>query len=223
MSGGGEDYGRSVGGRLTLKGGLELSRSKKHKKKHKKHKKQKREREDGEDEDGGAAEEPEQQIVILKGTGRISSSGTAVRGHEGSRFMKEMDNGDAIIITHPTTLVDETRIVNMVLSDVSLSISSAFSSDLISTTEFRYVKVPKKKEEEDALKAVKKRKKDLETEKEAFGTFAGDLGSTFVYRVKKAGAAGGYAIHTESMDGGGLSREELLDMRTKKVSDRFCG
>ena len=51
--------------------------------------------------------------------------------------------GDALIITHPTTTADETRIVKMVLSDVSISISSAFSSDLISTTPFRFVQAPK--------------------------------------------------------------------------------
>ena len=33
MADGGESYGKSLGGRLVLKGGFELKRSKKHKKK----------------------------------------------------------------------------------------------------------------------------------------------------------------------------------------------
>ena len=51
--------------------------------------------------------------------------------------MEELKVGDALIITHPTSLVDETKIVRMVLSNISVSISSAFSSDLVSTASFR--------------------------------------------------------------------------------------
>lgn len=40
-------------------------------------------------------------------------------------------------------LREETRIVKMVLSNMSISISSPFSSDLISTTNFRYIKAPR--------------------------------------------------------------------------------
>jgi hypothetical protein len=35
-------------------------------------------------------------------------------------------------------LQDETKVVRMVLSNVSIGISSSFSTDLISTTSFRY-------------------------------------------------------------------------------------
>lgn len=78
----------------------------------------------------------DQEIVVRTGTGRITSSGTTVHGH-GTEFMSQLSVGDAIIITHPTTLQEETKIVRMVLSNVSAGISSAFSSDLISTTSFR--------------------------------------------------------------------------------------
>ena len=131
-------------------GGVEVSRAKKKDKKSKKKKKKKRMREEaladyGEDERGGDnsdAEEEEEaarvpEIVVLTGTGRISTSGTTVQGHEGTKFMRELRAGDAVVITHPTTLCDETRLVKMVLSDSSMGISSAFSSDLISRTLFR--------------------------------------------------------------------------------------
>ena len=60
-------------------------------------------------------------------------------------------------------------------------------------------------------------------EVEAFGTYASGGGEKFVYRVKKEGAFGGYKIVTEDVSkGNAKSREELLDMRTKKKSDRFC-
>jgi hypothetical protein len=76
------------------------------------------------------------EIVLLNGTGRITSSGTTIQGHS-TKFLEELSPGDAIIIFHPTTLHEETKIVRMVLSSMSIGISSAFSSDLISTTPFK--------------------------------------------------------------------------------------
>jgi hypothetical protein len=76
------------------------------------------------------------EIVILNGTGRMTSSGTTIQGHS-TKFLEELSPGDAIIIFHPTTLHEETKIVRMVLSPISIGISSAFSTDLISTTPFK--------------------------------------------------------------------------------------
>lgn len=76
------------------------------------------------------------EIVILNGTGRITSSSTTIQGH-GTKFIEELSPGDAIIVFHPTTLQEETKVVRMVLSPISIGISSAFSSDLISTTPFK--------------------------------------------------------------------------------------
>lgn len=42
------------------------------------------------------------EIIILNGTGRITSSGTTVHGHN-AEFMNQLKVGDAILITHPTT------------------------------------------------------------------------------------------------------------------------
>lgn len=63
-------------------------------------------------------------------------------GQVGTKFLQELRAGDAILIQHPTSLVEETRIVRMVLSDISAAISSAFSSDLVSSTAFHYIKAP---------------------------------------------------------------------------------
>jgi hypothetical protein len=119
--------------------------------------------------------------VLLNGTGRITSSGTTIQGHS-TKFLEELSPGDAIIIFHPTTLHEETKIVRMVLSSISIGISSAFSSDLISTTPFkfvfsyfpmcphsswiRFIKAPKEElDEEDELriqKTAEEKKNDLE-------------------------------------------------------------
>ena len=216
-------------------GGVEVSRAKKKDKKSKKKKKKKRMREEaladyGEDERGGDnsdAEEEEEaarvpEIVVLTGTGRISTSGMTVQGHEGTKFMRELRAGDAVVITHPTTLCDETRLVKMVLSDSSMGISSAFSSDLISRTLFRYVKAPEAeghKERAAEMLESKKRKK-VQDEDAAFGTYAGAGGTKFTYRERKK-IGTGYLIKTEET-GAELSRSELMEMRSKKKSDRMC-
>ncbi|KAF0711257.1 hypothetical protein AaE_012245, partial [Aphanomyces astaci] len=182
-------YTKAVGGKLQLKGGLNLSLKKK------KSKKRKAELEGrpaaGDDDD-------DFQLVKLQGTGRILTSGTTVMGKMGTKFYHELSIGDALIIMHPTSMKEETRIVKMVLSDVSISISSPFSSDLVSTTTFSYIKAPPEEIDQDAIE-TKKRSKKNEEETFAFGTYAGgtSAGTEFTYRVKKAGAYGGYAVLKE--------------------------
>ena len=62
----------------------------------------------------------------------------------------------------------------------------------------------------------------MDTEKNAFGTYADALGSTVTYRVKNPGAAGTYKIVTKRVENGSMTRQQLLDERCKKKADRFC-
>ena len=211
-------------------GGVEVKRSKKHKKKSKKHK---LDRDDGNDDDDGerrrsakeeaaalkAEEAAAPPIVVQSGRGRISTSNMTVQGHEGTKFLSELSVGDAIIVTHPTTHCDETRIVKMVLSDVSIGISSAFSTDLISTCTFRFVKAPPSVKSADDP-SLKKRRTGAE-EDDRYGAMEGLKadGDKFMYRVMRKGKTG-YDIVTE--DRGDRSREDLLNKRSKAKSDRFC-
>ena len=41
------------------------------------------------------------EVNILQGTGRLTSSGTTIKGHY-TEFMNQLTPGDAIIIVHPT-------------------------------------------------------------------------------------------------------------------------
>lgn len=125
-----------------------------------------------------------------------------------------------LIITF--SLQEETRIVKMVLSDVSISISSPFSSDLVSTTVFYYIKAPQVAINPHDTEAEKASKKKQE-EKFAFGTYAGGTssGSVYTYRVRTNTAYGGYKIITEEQTGD-ASREDLLDKRRKMKADRYC-
>jgi hypothetical protein len=196
-------------------------------------KKKKREREerdndnnDNNDEEGEGKQrkitEGEDEVVEIKnGTGRITSSSTTITGHY-TKFMDELGINDAILVTNPITLQQETKIVRMILSNTSIGISSAFSSDLISTTSFRYIKAPKEFREKETEKALNnpKGEKRKDDEALAYGTYGSKGGQELVYRVKKDGAFGGYKIVKENTDN--ASREHLLEQRSKKKSDRFC-
>ena len=78
----------------------------------------------------------EENFEPVQGTGRITSGSTIISGHY-TKFMDELKPGDAIIISHPTSLVEEMKVVRIIVSNISMSISSAFSSDIISTTPFK--------------------------------------------------------------------------------------
>ncbi len=153
-----------------------------------------------------------EEIIIYEGTGRICSSSTTIQGNN-TKFQSELAIGDAIIVTHPTTLQQETKIVRMVLSDLNIGVSSAFSSDLISMTTFKYIKAPKDDIDEE-IKLKNEKKQKIENEALAFGTYANS------YRVKKEGAFGGYQIVKETNVN--KSRGDLLNDRMRKKSDKYC-
>merc|ERR1712072_1616538 len=104
-------------------------------------------------------------------------------------FKEQAENGDMIIIMHPTTLGYETRSIKAVLSNVSILLDEPFSTDLISYQSYQFIRNPharaeRKKETMNADKAAKKLKtKDSKT---------------LTYRVKKPGAYGVYETVTQS-------------------------
>ena len=194
------------------------------KKKSKKSKKRKQEKEASAEGGGGGSSSASSSglAVVVKGKGRLITSGTTVHGKD-TVFMSELEAGDALEVLHPNTLEVERRLVTMVISDMSMAITSAFSSDLISSTPFSFIKKPPELVDHDAERSSK-RNRLLAEEKQAFGTYASGLGETFTYRVKKKSAYGGYKVVTETLGAGGSgqSRESLLNKRCGKKSDRFC-
>mmetsp|Transcript_32210 Transcript_32210/g.102660 ORF Transcript_32210/g.102660 Transcript_32210/m.102660 type:complete len:208 (-) Transcript_32210:721-1344(-) len=170
-----------------------------------------------------AAAGEEEEVTVHRGTGRLSSSGTTVRGYE-TTFLRELRPGDAVIVSHPTSLVDETKLVTMVLSDVSIAVSSAFSTDLVSTCAFRFVQAPRE-QETDERKQQRLTALADDREDTALGDYAGRGGSTLVYQERKKGQIGGGNgwITVKRTLGERKSRTELLEMRSKFKSDRHCG
>jgi hypothetical protein len=129
------------------------------------------------------------EIKIVSGTGRLTSSGTTILGH-GTSFMNELSHGDAIIVTHPSTYADETKIVRMVLSNISISVSSAFSTDLISTAPFRFIKAPKDPSSSSSAEGEGMNKKRMMTgkgqqdsEEAAFGEYVSQ-GTASIHAVR---------------------------------------
>lgn len=152
---------------------------------------------------------------ITTGRGLISTSGTVATGHGGTSFKSDLRIGDAIIAQ--TQRGEEMRVVTMVLSQISISISSAFSSDLKTPTQYKFIVKPRDIKRENAEKARKAMAEKEEVETRAMGTY-GNKGE-IVYREKTE--HGSYRIRREQTDVD-MSRSDLLSMRAKKKSDRYC-
>jgi len=152
---------------------------------------------------------------VQKGQGLITSSATVITGH-GTAFKNELRVGDAILVRNQKGS-DEMRIITMVLSNASASISSAFTSDLRNPTQFNYINKPRDDKREMAAKAEKARLEKEEVEQRAMGTY-GNKGE-IVYREKTE--HGGYRIRKEKATTE-MSRSDLLAARAGKKSDRYC-
>ena len=152
---------------------------------------------------------------ISEGQGFITTSSTVVTGHN-TTFKTQLNVGDAILAQ--TTKGEEMRIVKMVLSNVSISISSAFSSDLKTPTVFKYINKPRDVAREKAAKVAKARLEQEEVEQRAMGTYGNKKGE-IVYRERTE--HGSYRIKREQATTD-LSRSDLLAVRAKKKSDRYC-
>jgi hypothetical protein len=156
----------------------------------------------------------EQEVPSMKeGTGRITISGTVVTGI-GTRFEKELNQGDALIIGAGES--QEMRVVTMRLSNTSCAISSSFGENCKLPTPFFVIRKPRNKEKEARSQLLKEQQEKYEVEQQAFGTYQGD---ELVYREKTE--HGNYRIKRVKVDES-TTRGDLLSMRTQKKSDKYC-
>jgi hypothetical protein len=157
---------------------------------------------------------------IRKGTGKITTSGTVVTGIS-TKFEKEVAVGDAIVVINDKGQ-EELRVITMRLSNASLNLSSAFSSCLKEPNEFSIIHKPRNEQKEKLDKLKKQQGQAQELEKNAFDLYKST--STLVYREKTE--TGSYRIKKESIASkggdGAPSRGDLLYMRSKKSSDKYC-
>ena len=152
---------------------------------------------------------------IRQGTGMITTSGTVVTGHD-TQFEKQLQVGDALLVNINGTTTQEMRVITMRLSNTSVNLSSGFSSSVKVPTSFSYIPKPrdKHKERQDAAKRQKMVQDDLK--QSAFGTYSSQ---ELIYREKTE--TGSYRIKRDSGTTA-QSRSELLHMRSKKTSDKYC-
>jgi hypothetical protein len=151
------------------------------------------------------------------GTGKITTSGTVVTGHD-TRFEKELNAGDAILCTLENGK-EELRVITMRLSNRSLNLSSAFSINVKVPTSFQYIRKPRDihKERSDAQKQKAETMHEQKTH--AFDLYGNEA---LVYREKTE--TGSYRIKHEKLESnrGSNTRGDLLQLRAKKTSDKFC-
>jgi hypothetical protein len=157
---------------------------------------------------------------IQDGMGVITTSGTVVTGHD-TRFQRELAVGDAILVkvtdTKTGEVQQEMRVLTICLSDTSLNLSSSFSQNLSQPTAFQFIRKPRDRTR-DAATAHHKAAEDASVEgKQASGLYGST--SELVYREKTE--HGSYRIKRVEV-GRDLTRDDLLEMRTKKKHDKYC-
>ena len=166
------------------------------------------------------------QVPTLKLTGRIIVSGVAVQGVN-TMFKEEVKIGDTIIIQNPQSHQREERFVVSIASNRALVLNEILSSDFVSTIEASirqdHLSLLQDSDDESKLKkevteeggdseiidSILKSNlaKRLETQK------------THVAYLQKAGL--GYRTVTEVVNKQ-LSRGDLLELRSRKVHDKYC-
>ncbi len=154
--------------------------------------------------------------TMKKGTGKITTSGTVITGYD-TKFEKEVNAGDAILCVLENGK-EELRVVTMRLSNISLNLSSAFSRNIKVPSNFHYIRKPRDVLKERAEVQKQKAETLLEQKTHAFDLYANE---SLVYREKTE--TGSYRIKREHLDGGeSKTRADLLEMRARKTSDKYC-
>jgi len=182
----------------------------------KKEKKAKKEDEDEED-DGPAP--------VMDGTGRVVCSRVTMQGFE-TKFKEECAVGDTIIVQHPTSLVEESRIVVAVLSQRTLTLSEAFSTEW-STQSVYEIRKDSIALQKAAEREERKRKREAgDEEVNIDNALENQLAKRLakqpkLYQERVKTGMWGYKIITKTFDKE-PSKEELLNMRTKTTHDHWC-
>ncbi|GMH57859.1 hypothetical protein TrST_g5889 [Triparma strigata] len=149
------------------------------------------------------------------GVGHVLHSGSVVTGLE-TKFQRQLSPGDALILQNPSTGKDEMRVIRLIVSDTNLSLSSGYTfSGGGGSSRYWYVSAPKAEKTEEEREREQASQFNLTSDKASGATGNG----TVEIRVKNG--SGGYNLIREKVKEG-MSREEMLGMRTKKKSDKFC-
>ncbi|GKY90911.1 hypothetical protein MPSEU_000065100 [Mayamaea pseudoterrestris] len=159
-----------------------------------------------------ASTKPPSTPTVQKGIGKITTSGTVVTGH-GTQFTRQLNVGDAMLVTQQGQ--QEMRVVTMRLSDTSINLSSVLSNDVKHPSDFEFIVKPRA-----AASLSKQSNNDnilKQEEQAAFGTFSSH--KELIYHEKTE--HGSYRIKKQTVEGD-VTRSDLLQMRAKRKSDKYC-
>ena len=162
------------------------------------------------------------EISVQDIRGRVLASGTSVTGLN-TFFKEDVLIGDVLVIVNPQTHVVEERVVTDILANRNLVVHAKFSSDFVSTVESRVRKEGLKLREQAELES----QSVVDTEREKFmkefikkRIAENTAESSAVVFTEKRGRHG-YTTRVEEVKGK-LSKEEELNLRAKRVHDKFC-
>lgn len=153
---------------------------------------------------------------VKTGTGLITTSGTVVTGYN-TRFQQEISVGDAILVNLRNGQ-QEMRVVTMRLSDISINLSSPFSENAANPISFQYIQKPKDVTRETKIAKEKAKLESKLEETKASGVFGSS--DEVVYREKTE--HGSYRIKKAKVSGDGITRGDMLEIRSKKAHDKYC-
>jgi hypothetical protein len=151
---------------------------------------------------------------ISTGRGKLTTSGTVVTGH-GTKFAKDLRQGDALLVRVGEDQ-EEMRVITMLLSDISINLSSPFSQNVTQPLAFRYIAKPRNTQREAREALADAAQEAVEEEAKASGAGSSQ---ELVYRERTV--HGSYRIRRKQLDSD-ISREDMLNMRSKKTSDKYC-
>ncbi|SBT32189.1 conserved Plasmodium protein, unknown function [Plasmodium ovale wallikeri] len=159
---------------------------------------------------------------IVNGSGRVVTIKNTVQGFD-TKFVDEIKVGDNIILTNPTSLQTENRIVTSILSNRTLLVQEEFSTDISTTCRYSI----EKKEISNA------ENNGNEDDKEKNSYPNGDISQVQyakviqqkpkqdVVKIRQKVGLWSYKIIDKKIKGN-LTNEEKLDERVKSGRDKFC-
>ncbi|KAK2194970.1 uncharacterized protein BdWA1_003562 [Babesia duncani] len=214
-------YNRKFDGKLKLKGSAKIAIGKQHKSK-------------GTSTRQYDSNEGDDHSTNILGTGRIVSSGKTVQGYVTcgdciykillfalnkssfeTKFLEEAAVGDFILVKHPMTLINEEKQIESILSNRTLYIDDAFSSDLISTMQFSLSKSSK------ILFYISPGKIGPQEEAESSNSSTKNIKTHSTITVREKAGMWSYKTVTKFVKNAPTA-EERLNERIKMGRDKYC-
>ena len=159
---------------------------------------------------------PKKKTIVhpeKNGTGRILTSGKSVMGKD-TQFLDEVKRGDFLVIMDRINFTKESQEVSMIFSDKSLGLKTPFSKNISTYTQYM-IKPQDEVVEEDPTIDEKYKSRIEEMTKKSISK------PKTLVEIKRKKGMWGYETVKKEFDKE-LTREEMLDLRSKVKKDKWC-